>query len=179
MRNDRLDEAQAGIEISGRNINNLRYADDTTLTAESEEEPESLLMRVKRSWRASSGEESGRGEWKRWLETHHSEKIVTSGPIPLRQTDGETMETVTDYFLGLQNHCRKAMTNQYCILKSRDIALLIKVHIVKIMVFLVVMYGCESWTIKTEHQRTDAFQLFNCGVGVDSWESLGLHGDQT
>ena len=78
----------------------------TTLMEESKEELESLLMRVKRSWRASSGEESGRGEWKRWLETHHSEKIVTSGPIPLRQTDGETMETVTDYFLGLQNHCR-------------------------------------------------------------------------
>ena len=140
MRNDRLDEAQAGIEISGRNINNLRYADDITLMAESEE-LKSLLMKVK-----DKGEKAG-------LKLNNQKtKIMASGPITSWQTDGETMETVTDYFLGLQNHCRKAMTNQYCILKSRDIALLIKVHIVKIMVFLVVMYGCESWTIKkTEH----------------------------
>ena len=136
MRNDRLDEAQAGIEISGRNINNLRYADDITLMAESEE-LKSLLMKVK-----DKGEKAG-------LKLNNQKtKIMASGPITSWQTDGETMETVTDYFLGLQNHCRKAMTNQYCILKSRDIALLIKVHIVKIMVFLVVMYGCESWTIK-------------------------------
>ena len=140
MRNDRLDEAQAGIEISGRNINNLRYADDITLMAESEE-LKSLLMKVK-----DKGEKAG-------LKLNNQKtKIMASGPITSWQTDGETMETVTDYFLGLQNHCRKAMTNQYCILKSRDIALLIKVHIVKIMVFLVVMYGCECWIIKkAEH----------------------------
>ena len=131
-----MNEAHAGIEISGRNINNLRYADDITLMAESEE-LKSLLMKVK-----DKGEKAG-------LKLNNQKtKIMASGPITSWQTDGETMETVTDYFLGLQNHCRKAMTNQYCILKSRDIALLIKVHIVKIMVFLVVMYGCESWTIK-------------------------------
>ena len=151
MRNARLDEAQAGIKISGRNINNLRYADDTTLMVESEE-LKSLLMQVK-----DKSEKAG-------LKLIQKMKIAALGSITSRQIDGETMETVTDFIsLGskitadgncsheIKRHLligRKAITNQYSILKSRDTALLTKVHIVKIMVFLVVMYGCESWTIK-------------------------------
>ena len=152
MQNARLDEAQAGIKIARRNIDNLKYADDTTLKAESEEELKSLLMKVKKSEKAGS------------KPNIQKTKIMASGPITSWQTDGETMETVTDFiFLGLKitadddcNHeikiClllgRKPMTNLDSILKSRDITLLTKVHIVKAMVFPVVMYGCESWTIK-------------------------------
>ena len=143
---------QAGIKIAGRNINNLRYADDTTLIEESEEEIKSLLMKVK--------EESE----KLGLKLNIQKKIMASGPITSWQKDGETMETVTDFiFLGSKItaegdssheikrhllHGREAMTNLDSILKSRDIILPTKLHIVKAMVFPVVMYGCESWTIK-------------------------------
>ena len=166
MPNARLDGAQAGIKIAGRNINNLRYADDTTLMAESEEELKSLLMQVR--------EESEKAGVKLNIQKM---KIMTSGPITSWQTDGETMETVTDFiFLGskitangdfsqeIKRHLllgRKAMTNLDSILKSRDITLPTKVHIVKAMVFPVVMYGCESWTVKkAECQRIDAFELW-------------------
>ena len=157
MRNAGLDEAQAGIRIAGRNINNLRYTDDTTLMAESEEELKSLLMKVK--------EESEKVGLKLNIQ---KAKIMASGPIISWQTDGESMETVTDFiFLGSKitadGDCsyeikrrlllgRKAMTNLDSILKSRDITLPAKVHLVKAMVFPVVMYGYESWTIKkAEH----------------------------
>ena len=153
MRNDRLDEAQAGIKTARRNINNLRYADDTTLMAKSEEELKSLLMKVK--------EESEKAGLELSIQ---KTKIMASGPITSWQIDGETMETVTDFiFLGfkitadgdcsheIKRHLllgRKAMTNLDSILKSRDITLLTKVCLVKAMVFPVVMYGYESWTIK-------------------------------
>ena len=153
MQNARLDEAQAGIKISGRNINNLRYADDTTLMAESKEELKSHLMKVK--------QESGKAGLKLNIQ---KTKIMASGPITSWQIDGETMETVTNFiFLGskitadgdcsheIKRHLllgRKALTNLNSILKSRDITLPTKVHVVKAMVFPVVMYGCESWTIK-------------------------------
>ena len=146
MRNAGLDEAQAGIKIAGRNINNLRYADDTTLMAESEEELKSLLMKVK--------EESEKVGLKLNIQ---KTKIMASGPISSCQIDEETMETVTDFiFLGSKitadGDCsheikrllpfeRKSMTNLDSILKSRDITLLTKVHLVKAMVFPVVMYG--------------------------------------
>ena len=160
-----LDEAQAGIKIAGRNINNLRYADDTTLMAESEE-LKSLLMKVK--------EESEKTGLKLNIQ---KTKIMASGPITSWQIDRETMETVRDFiFLGSKitadGDCsheikrqlllgRKAMINLDSILKSRDIPLFIKVCLVKAVVFSVVMYGCESWIIKTaEHQRTDAFKLW-------------------
>ena len=153
MQNPGLDEAQAEIKISRRNINNLRYADDTILTAESEEELKSLLMKLK--------EESE----KNCIKTQHSKmKIMASAPITLWQIDGKTVETVTDIiFLGskitadgdcsheIKRHLllgRKVMTNLDSILKSRDIPLPTKVHLVKAMVFPVVMYGCESWTVK-------------------------------
>ena len=153
MRNAGLEEAQAGIKISGRNINNLRYADDTTLMAESEEELKSLLMKVK--------EESQ----KVGLELHiQKTKIMAAGPITSWQIDGETVETVADFiFLSSKiiadGDCsheikrrlllgRKVMTNLDSILKSRDITLSTKVSLVKGIVFPVVMYGCESWTIK-------------------------------
>ena len=148
-----LDEAQAGIKIAGRNINNLRYADDTTLMAESEEELKSLLMKVK--------EESEKDGLKLNIEKN---KIMLSGPITSWQIDGETMETVTDFiFMGSQitadGYCsheikrclflgRKAMTNLDTILKSRDVTLPTKVRLVKAMVSPVVRHGCESWTIK-------------------------------
>ena len=165
MRNARLDEALAGCKIAGRNINNLRYADDTTLMAESKEELKSLLMKVK--------EESKKADLKLSIQ---KTKIMASGPITSWQKDGETMETVTDFiFLGSEitadRDCsheierflllgQKAMTTLDSILKSRNITLVTKVHIAKAMVFPVVMYRCESWTIKkTEHQRTDAFRL--------------------
>ena len=153
MQNARLDEAQAGTKIVGRNINYLRYTDDTTLMAESEEELKSLLMKVK-----EESEKAG-------LELNIQKmKIMASGPITSWQIDGETMETVTDFiFLGSKitadgdrsqeiKRCllleRKVMTNLDSILKSRDVTLLTKVHIVKNMVFPVVMYGCKSRTIK-------------------------------
>ena len=153
MRNTGLEEAQAGIKITGRNINNLRYEDDTTLMAESEEELKSLLMKVK-----VESEKVG-------LKLNiHKTKIMASGPITSWQIDGETTETVTDFILGgsritADGDCsleikrrlllgRKAMTNLDSILKSRDITLPTKVRLIKAMVFPVVMYGCESWTIK-------------------------------
>ena len=159
-----LDEAQAGIKIAGKNINNLRYADDTPLTAESEE-LKSLLMKVK-------------GEWKVGLRLNvQKKKIIASGPITSWQIDGETMETVRDFISGgskitADGDCsheikrlllfgRKAMINLDSILKSRDITLPTKVYLVKTKVFSVVMYRCESWTIKkAEHQRTDVFELW-------------------
>ena len=152
MRNAGLDEAQAGIKIAGRNISHLRYADDTTLMAESEEELKSLL-KVK--------EESERVGLKLNIQ---KTKIMASGPITSWQIDGETVETVVDFiFLGSKitavGDCsheikrrlllgRKVMTNLDSILKSRNISLPTKVCLVKAMVFPVVMYGCESWTIK-------------------------------
>ena len=162
-----LDESQAGIKIARRNINNLRYADDTTLTAESEE-LKSLLMKVK--------EESEKVSLKLNMQ---KAKIMASGPIISWQIDGEKVETVTDFiFLGskitadgdcsqeIKRHLllgRKAMPNLDSILKSRDITLLTKVQIVKAMVFPVVMYECESWTVKkAECQRIDAFELWCC-----------------
>ena len=164
MRNAGLDEAQAGIKITGRNINNLRYTDDTTLMAESEEELKSLLMKVK--------EEREKVGLK--LNSQKS-KIMTSSPITSWQIDGATVETVADFiFLGskitadgdcsheIKRHLilgRKVITNLDSILKSRDITLSTKVHLVKAMVFPVVMYECESWTIKkAEHRRIDAFE---------------------
>ena len=157
MQHARLDEAQAGIKIARRNINNLRCTDDTTLMAESKEELKSLLMKVK--------EESEKFGLKLNIQ---KTKIMASGPITSRQIDGEPMETVRNFiFLGskitadvtaaikLKDACsllKKAMTNLDSILKSRDITLLTKVHLVKAMVFPVVMYGCESWSIKkAEH----------------------------
>ena len=146
------DEAQAGIKIAGRNINNLRCADDTTLMTESKEELKSLLMKVK--------EESEKADLKLNIKKI---KIMIASPITSWQIDGETMETVTDYSLGSKitadgdcsheiNRClllgRKLITNLDSILKSRDITLPIKVCVVKAMIFLVVMYRCESWTIR-------------------------------
>ena len=153
MRNAGLEKAQAGIKIAGRNLNDLRYADDTTLLAESEEELKSLLMKVK-----VDSEKVG-------LKLNiQKTKIMASGPITSWQIGGETGETVTDFiFLGSKiiadgdcshgiKRClllgRKVMTNLDSILKSRDITLPTKVRLVKAMVFLVVMYGCESWTVK-------------------------------
>ena len=166
MRNAGLEETQAGIKIAGRNINNLRYADDTTLMAESEEELKSLLMKVK--------EESGKVGLKLNIQ---KTKIMASGPLTSWQIDGETMETVTDFiFLGSKitadgdcsheiKRClllgRKVMTKLDNILRSRDITLPTKVHLVKAMFFPVVMYGCESWTIKkAESQRILVFELW-------------------
>ena len=150
--------------LPGEIINNLRYTDDTTLMAEREEDLKILLMKVK-----EESEKTG-------LKLNIQEmKIMASGPITSRQIDGETMGTVTDYFLGskitadvdcsheIKRHLllrRKALTNLDSLLRSRDITLPTKVHIVKAMVFPVVMYGCESWTIKkAEHGRIDAFEL--------------------
>ena len=163
MRNAGLEEAQAGIKIAGRNINNLRYAEDTTLMAESEEEPKSLFMKVK--------EDSEKVGLKLSIQ---KTKIMSSGPITLWEIDGET---VADFiFLGSKitadgdcnheiNRClllgRKVMTNLDSILKSRDITLPTKVHLVKPIVFPVVMYGCESWTVKkAECRRIDSFELW-------------------
>ena len=166
MRNAGLEEAQAGIKIAGRNMNNLRYADDTTLMAESEEELKSLLTKVK--------EESGKVSLKLNIQ---KTKIMASSPITSWEIEGETVETVSDFILwgskitadGKHSHeikrCfllgRKAMINLDSMLKSRDITLPTKVHLVKAMVFPVVMYGCESWTIKkAERRRIDAFELW-------------------
>ena len=153
MRNVGLDEAQAGIKIAGRNINNLRYADDTTLITESEEEMESLLMKVR--------EESENIGLKLNIQ---KTKIMAFGPITSWQIDGETVETVSDFILGgskitadgdCSNEIKrrlllgsKVMTNLDSMCKSRDITLPRKVHLVKAMVFPVVMYGYENWTIK-------------------------------
>ena len=166
MRNAGLEEAQAGIKIAGRNINNLRYADDTTLMEESEEELKSLLMKVK--------EESEKLGLKLNIQ---KSKIMASDPITSWQIDGETVETVSEFiFLGSKitadgdcNHeikrrlllGRKVMTNLDSILKSRDITLPTKVRLVKAMVFPVVTYGCESWTVKkAERPKIDAFELW-------------------
>ena len=153
MRNAGLEEAQAGIKIAGRNINNLRYTVDTNLMAESEEELKSLFMKVK-----EEGEKAG-------LKLNIQKmKIMASGPITSWQTDGETVETVSDFIFGgskitadgdcsheIKRHLllgRKAMTNLDSLLKSRDITLPTKVRLVKAMVFPAVMYGCESWTVR-------------------------------
>ena len=162
MRNAGLEEAQAGIKIAGRNINNFRYADDTTLMAESEEELKTLLMKVK--------EESGKVGLKLNIQ---KTKIMASGPITSWQIDGETMETVRDFILGGSKSLQMVIavmklkdTNSLeekldSIFKSRDITLPTKVRLVKAMVFPVVMCGCESWTIKkAEHQRIDSFELW-------------------
>ena len=157
MRNAGLDKAQAGIKTAGRNISNIRYTDDTTLMAENEEELKSLLMKVK--------EESDKVGLKLNIQ---KTKIMASGPITSREIDEETVETVSDFiFLGskitVDGDCsheikrglllgRKVMTKLDSILKSRDITLPTKVHLVKAMVFPVIMYGCESWTVKkAEH----------------------------
>ena len=166
MRNTGLEEAQAGIKIAGRNINNLRYADDTILMAESEEELKSLLIKMK--------EESEKVGLKLNIQ---KTKIMASGPITSWQIDGETVETVADFILGgskitADGACsheikrrlllgRKVMTNLDSIFKSRDLTLPTKVCLVKAMVFPVVMYGCETWTVKkAECQRIDAFELW-------------------
>ena len=165
MLNAGLDEAQAGIKIAQRNIKNLSYADDTTLMAESKEEIKSLFMKMK--------EESEKFGLKLNIK---KTKIMALGPITSWQVDGETMETVTDFIfldskLIADGDCRheirrclllerKALTNLDSILKSRDITLPTKVNLVKVMVFPVVMYGCESWTIKkAECWRIHAFEL--------------------
>ena len=165
MRNTGLEEAQAGIKIAGRNINNLRYADDTTLMAESEKELKSLLMKVK--------EESEKVGLKLSIQ---KTKIMASGPITSWEIDGETVETVSDFILGgskitadgdcshkIKRHLllgKTVMTNLDSILKSRDITLPTKVHLIKAMVFPVVMYECEIWNVKkAERQRIDAFEL--------------------
>ena len=163
MRNTGLDESQAGIKIARRNINNLRYANDTTVMAESKEELKSLLMKVKKK-----SEKTG-------LKLNiQKSKIMASGPITSWQIDAETVETVTDFILGAPKSLQmvtvamklkdasslEEMTNLDSILKSRDMTLLTKVHLVKAMVFPVVICRCESCTVKkAEHQRIDAFEL--------------------
>ena len=170
MRNTGLDEAQAGIKIAGRNINNRRYADDTTLRAESGRTKEPL-------------DESERESEKVGLKLNiQKTKIMASGPILSWQIDGETMETVTDLIfwgskITADGDCsheikrrlllgRKVMTNLDSIFKSRDMTLPAKVHLVKALVFPVVMYGYESWSIKKA--RCQRMMLLNCGVGEDS-----------
>ena len=170
MRNAGLEEAQAGIKTAWRNINNLRYADDTTLMAESEE-LKSLLMKVKK--------ESGKVGLKLNIQ---KTKIMASGPITSWEIDGEIVETVSGFiFLGskitadgdcnheIKRHLllgREVMTNLDSIFKSRDITLPTKVRLVKAMVFPVVMYVCESWTVKKADR--EELMLLNCGVGEDS-----------
>ena len=166
MRNAGLEEAQAGIKIAGRNINNLRHADDTTFMAESEEKLKSLLMKVK--------EKSEKFDLNFNIQ---KTKFMASGPITSWQIDGETVEAVSDFIFGgskitadgdcsheIKRHLllgRKVMTNLESIFKSRDITLPTNVHLVKAMVFPVVMYGCESWTVKkAECRRIDAFELW-------------------
>ena len=171
MRNAGLDEAQTGMKISRRNINSLRYADDTTFMAESEEELKSLLMKVK--------EESEKACLKLNIQ---KTMIMASSPITSWQIDGETMEMVTDFlFLGskitvdgncshkIERHLllgRKAVTNLDNVLKTRDIILPTKIHLVKAMLFPVVMYRCESWTVKKAEDQK--WMLSNCDVGEDS-----------
>ena len=168
----------AGSKTVGRNINNLRYADDTTLMAESEEEQKSLLMKLK--------EESGKAGLK--LKSQKT-KIMASSLITSWQIMGEQWIQWATLFLGSKitadgdytheiKRClllgRKAMINLDSVLKSRNITLPINVHLVKAVVFPVVMYGCESWTIKLSAEE---LMLLSCGVGEDSWESLGQQGD--
>ena len=181
MRNAGLEETQAGIKIAGRNINNLicRWHHP-----------------YGRKWRETQKplDESESGEWKVGLKLNiQKTKIMASGPTTSWEIDGETVETVSDFiFLGSKittdGDCsheikrrllleRKAMTNLDGILKSRAITLPTKVRLVKAMVFPMVMYGCESWTVKKAELRR--MMLLNCGVGEDSWESLGLQGDPT
>ena len=171
MQNSRLDEAQAGIKIARRNINNLKYADDTTLMAESKQELKNFLMKVK--------EESEKAGLKLSIQ---KTKIMASGPITAWQIDGESMRTMTDFILlgskitgdgncshEIKRHLllgRKSMTNLDSILKSRDITLLTKVHLVKAIVFPVIMYGCESWTIR--RLSTKELMLLNCVIGEHS-----------
>ena len=171
MRNAGLEEGQVGIKIARRNINNPRYADKTTLMAESEEEIKSLLMKVK--------EESEKVGLKFNVQ---KTKIMASDPVTSWQIDEETVETVTDFISGgskitADGDCsheikrrlllgRKVMTKLSSILKSRDITLSTKVHLVKAMVFPVVMYGCESWTIRKLSAKE--LMLLNCGVEEDS-----------
>ena len=166
MRNAGLDEAQARIKIAGRNINNLRYADDAAL--------------VEKKWRTKEPlHEKERGEWRSCLKTQHSKNLKNMASVPTTSwpVDGETVETVTDFIWGgskitADGNCsqeikrclllgRKVITNLDSMLKSRDITLPAKVHLVKAMVFPVVMYGCESWTVKkAECRRIDAFELW-------------------
>ena len=171
MRNAGLEETQAGIKIARRNIKNLRYANDTTLMAESEEGLKSLLMKVK--------EKSEKVALKLNIQ---KTKIIASGPITSWQIDGETVETVSDFIfldskITADGDCsheikrrlllrRKVMSNLDSILKSRDITLPTKVRLVKAMVFPVVMYGCDSWTVKK--LSAEELMLLNCGVGEDS-----------
>ena len=166
MKRPGLEEAQVGIKIARRNINNLRYTDDTTLMAQSEEELKSLLMKVK--------EENEKLGLKLNIQ---KTKITASGPITSWEIDGETVQTVGDFIFGgskstADGDCsheikrrlllgRKVMTNLDSTFKSRDITLPTKVCLVKAMVFPVVIYGCESWTINNaEHRRIDAFELW-------------------
>ena len=184
MRNTGLEKAQAGIKIARRNINNLRYADDTTIMAESEEELKSPLMKVK--------EESEKVGLKLNIQ---KTKIIASGPITSWEIDGETVETVSDFILGgstitADGDCsheikrclllgRKVMTNLDSIFKSRDITLTTKVRLVKTMVFPVVMYGCESWTVKkAECRRIDAFELW-CWRRLLRVQPVHSKGDQS
>jgi len=159
MRNAGLEEAQAGIKIARKNINNLRYADDTTLMAESEEELKSLLMKGK--------EETEKVGLKLNIQ---KTKIMALGPITSWEIDGETVETVSDFIFGgskitedgdCSHEIKRCLLLGRNFMTSRDITLPTKVHLVKAMVFPVVMYGCESWTVKkAEHQRIDAFELW-------------------
>ena len=181
MRNTEFDETQAGIKIAGRNISNLRYANDTSFMAESEEELKTLLMKVKESEKVGL------------TLNIQKTKIMASGPISSWQIDGETLETVRNFIfldskITADGDCsheierylllgRKVMTNLDNILKSRGVALPIKVHLIKAMVFPVVIYGCESWTIqKAEHRRINGFELW-------CWRRLlrvpGTSGDPT
>ena len=182
LQNAGMDEAQAEIKIAGRNINNLRYAYDTTLMAECKEELKSLLMKVK-----EKSEKAG-------LKLNIPKtKIMASSPITSWQIDGETIKTVGDFILGgskitANDDCsheikkclllvRKAMTNLDSILKSTDITLPTKICVVKAMVFPVVMCGCENWTIKkADHQRIDAFELWHWRRKTLE-KSLGLQGN--
>ena len=182
MRNAGLEEAQAGFRIAGRNINNLRYANDTTLMAESEEELKSLLMKVK--------EVSEKVGLKLNIQ---KTKIMASGPITSWQIDGETVETVSDFILGgskitadgdcsheIKRHSllrRKIMTNLDSILKSRDITLPTKVHLARLWFF---QWSCMDVRVELWRKlSTEKLMVLKCGVGEDSWESLGLQGDPT
>ena len=170
MRNTGLEEAQAGIKIAGRNINNLRYADDTTLMAENEEELKSLLMKLKgecKSWlKAQHSENKDHGIWShhfmgnRWGNNENSVRLYFWGSKIITDVDG-SHQIKRWLFLG-----RRIMIHLDSIFKSRDITLPTKVHLVKAMVFPVVMYGCESWTVKRLSAKE--LMLLNCGVGEDS-----------